>query len=120
MTSITFEGQLIEYNHNSKVARTTIHEPFYSAGKKLGWKNKSPGIGLNQTLIKFVLKTHCRLVVFVLSADRNYWITSEKLRDFMQRNNCDWKVAGNTWLKVFDWKLFTYKPEQHRQEVLLI
>lgn len=99
-------GQPIQYNPETKTAFTVINEPFYSAGKKLGWKNPDPGIGLNQSIIDFILKRKCHLVVKVDISGHCYWIYHDRLKQFMDQNNCDYTINGIR-LKIISWKIFT-------------
>jgi hypothetical protein len=99
------ESQEIQYNPSIKTAFTTINEPFYSAGKKLGWKKSEPGIGLNQSIIDFVMKRQCHLVVKIGVSNVQYWIYYDRLKQFMADNNCKYTVSGKT-LTVISWKLF--------------
>lgn len=99
------EGQCIQYNPMIKTAYATIQEPFYSAGKKLGWSKPGPGLGLNQSIIDFVMKRECHLVVKIGISNTQYWIYYDRLKQFLENNNCDYTVSGKT-LKVISWKSF--------------
>jgi len=102
-----FGSQKCVYNLESKILKTTIREPFMKAGKILGWGDSSPGIGLNKTILSFVIRMRLRLIVFVESADCDYWITHEKLYQFIKKNNTEYKVGNDNWLNVISWKEFT-------------
>lgn len=94
------------YNHERKMAKTTIFEPFKTAGRKLNWSDKSAGLGFNKSIIDFVMKTQCHLVVFVESAGHDYFINHDQLKQFIENNNCDYTVSGKN-LTVISWKAFT-------------
>ena len=102
---LLLEGQKVVYNPETKIAKTTIKEPFISAGKKLHWEFTSPGIGLNLHLIEFVLKTKCTLIVFVESADHDYWLKNDVLLQFLKDHETNYKIR-NTVLKIIPWELF--------------
>lgn len=102
-----FGSQKCVYNLDSKICKTTIHEPFIKAGKMLGWGNSSPGLGLNKSILTFVIRLRLRLVIHVESVGKDYWITSEKLYDFIKNNNTEYKVGNDNWLNVISWKEFT-------------
>lgn len=109
MTQIlNFGGQKVVYNHETKIAKTTINEPFWSAGKQLGW-NKADGtvgIGINQQIISFIMKTKATLIVHVATEGKDYWLKYDALKDFIEYNQTEW-TTGNTKLNVISWKRFT-------------
>lgn len=105
-----FEGQELRYNHYTKTAFTTINEPFLTAGKKLGWEENTPGIGLNLQLLEFILKMKCHLVIKVVRVkdqlvNHYYWIYFDTLKQFLDTHFCDYTVSG-VQLKVIFWKKF--------------
>lgn len=100
------EGQRVVYNRETKIVKTTIDEPFFKASKILGWQTQSPGLGLNFSIINFVLKTQSRLVVHVKSAGHDYWITWDKIKQLLHSINCDYRVNNSKWLKVLPWREF--------------
>ncbi len=104
------EGQAIQYNSMIKTAYVTINEPFYSAGKKLGWKHPDPGLGFNHSIIDFVMKRQCHLVVKIGISGVSYWIYYDRLKQFLENNNCDYHISGKN-LKVISWKLFVRLSE---------
>jgi len=104
--TLNLDGQKVVYNHESKIAKTTIKEPFYKAGKIFGWSDKSPGLGLNLKVIDFILKTKCTLIIHVESAGNDYWLKNDVLKAFLQQNNVDYKIR-DTVLKIIPWKLCT-------------
>ena len=107
MTStFTIEGQKVVYNEDSKILKTTIEKPFMKASKILGWNEASPGLGINQIIVNLVIEHKCKLIVYVVSAEKDYWINWDHLEKFIKENNCDYKVSFNVWLKVIAWKQF--------------
>jgi hypothetical protein len=102
---LTLEGQKVTYNEETKTLFLTIEEAFYSAGKLLGWERPDPGIGLNTSIINFIKKYKCHLVIKVAEANHSYWIYYDTLMDFINKNNCDYTISGKT-LKVISWKKF--------------
>lgn len=105
MKTFVYQTQRLDYNHDKKTAFTVIDELFYSAGKKLGWNEKAPGIGLNLNVISFVLKTKCTLVVYVRSTGNSYFLQEDKLRDFLIKNRCEYVKSGVE-LRVISFKKF--------------
>lgn len=105
MQTFVYQTQKLDYNHNTKTAYTIIEDLFYSAGKKLGWSEKAPGIGLNLNIVSFVLKTKCTLVVHVRSTGNSYFIQEDKLKDFLMKNNCEYVKSGVE-LRVISFKKF--------------
>jgi len=109
-----FGSQRFVYNLDSRIGKTTIAEPFMKAGKILGWGDSSPGLGFNKTMLSFIIRMRLRFVVFVESTDKEYWITHENLKRFIENNNTEYKVGFDNWLNVISWKAFTRfmpKPE---------
>ena len=117
MNEIIIDGQKIIHVPDTKAVYIDIREPFFSAGKKLGWEEKCPGLGINQKIIDFVLKTKSRLVINVLSAGVKYWISWDHIKDFMEHNDCNWGVKGGVTVIVLPWRQ-TVRKVEHKQERL--
>ena len=105
------DGQLVTYNEDRKIIKTTIEVPFFKAGKILSWSKRlgSPGIGFNHKIIAFVIKTKSYLCVHVGQEGADYWIKNDVLVDFINKNNTEY-TAGKTIVSVIPWKLFTRYP----------
>lgn len=105
------DGQPLVYNAERKLGKTTIEEPFFKAGKILGWDPScgSPGIGLNEKICEFIIKREATLIVHVASAGHDYWITWGYLVAFIKNNNVKYRVPGNKWVNVISWKSFSTK-----------
>lgn len=100
------EGQELQWNPYTKQALAKISEPFKSANKILGWEHPhGAGLGFNQSIIEFVLKHQAFFVVKVLSENKMYWATWERVKGFLDTHNCDYEVSGKK-LKVISWKIF--------------
>jgi len=104
--TLNLDGQKVVYNSESKIAKTTIKEPFYKAGKIFGWKDKSPGLGLNLKVVEFVLKTKCTLIIHVETAGKDYWLKSDVMKAFLQAHDTTYKIR-DTVLQIIPWKLCT-------------
>jgi len=100
------EGQKINLSMESKIIKTTINEPFYKAGKILGWKSSSAGLGINHSIIKLVLKTKCRLIVHVASAGHDYHVSPDQIKHFIKNNNTEYKAGGKKFVTVLPWRIF--------------
>jgi len=109
MNKINFQGQEIQYSLSTHTVRTTIDEPFYKAGKIFGWEGKTPGLGINEKIIKFVKKIRATLIVHVSSANEDYWINFPTLKNFIDNNNCQYRVRNNVLVYVINWQLFRKK-----------
>ncbi len=105
------DGQLITYNEDRKIIKTTIEVPFFKAGKILSWNQElgSPGLGFNHKIIQYVIKTKSYLCVHVGQEGADYWIKNDVLVDFIKKNNTEYK-AGKIDVSVIPWKLFTRYP----------
>lgn len=107
---VLLDGQKVNYNPESKIAATTIEKPFMSAGKKIGWRWKSPGIGLNLKVVQFLLTTKYTLILYVEFYHSNYFLKHDHLLEYLRNNDCDYKIR-DTVLKVIPIELFTtYNP----------
>jgi len=106
MPEIFLNGQRVRHNPESKILVTTIEKPFMSAGKKLGWRWKSPGIGLNLKVVQFLLTTKSTLILYIDSYNCNYFLKHDHLLDYLRNNDCDYKIR-DTVLKVIPIDLFT-------------
>jgi len=100
------EGQMIKYSLETKIIKTTINEPFYKAGKILGWKGSTAGLGINHSIIKLVLKTKCRLIIHVATAGHDYWVTHDIIKHFIKNNNTEYKAGGKKFVTVLPWRIF--------------
>ena len=102
-------GQKVVYNSETKIAKTTIAEPFYKAGKILGWKNtkRTVGLGLNPKIVEFILKSRCTLIIHVAKDQKDYWLRPDVLSDFVKYNNTEYKAGGKLMVHVIPWELCT-------------
>ena len=107
------EGQQILFNMESKVIILEINEPFMKAGKLLNWDLTvygSPGFGINKSIINMVLNYKFRMLVrHDTGTQKEFWINHDKLREFIEHNNTEYKVKSK-WIDVIPWKLFHAKP----------
>ncbi len=98
--------QNFRYNPELKIVKTSIDEPFYSASKKLGWKEQSPGIGINEEIIKIVLKTNSILIVYLVSTEHDYFIKPDVIKQFMKNNAVEYRVGQGTIVIVLPLRKF--------------
>ena len=105
-------GQQIFFNAERKLAKTTINQPFYKAGKILNWHNSfgSVGLGLNKQIISFIIKTKSYLIIRVEEESKEYFINYDKIKEFIDHNNTLYK-AGKVTVHVIPWSLTTRFPE---------
>ena len=97
-------GQEFKYNFDIHTVITTIKEPFWSAGKKLGWDKPAPGLGFNDGLMQYIIRRKANLIVHV--EGHKYFIPFNRLMLFIQNNNCDWFLRDGMYLRVISWKEF--------------
>jgi len=110
LTETLLDGQKVKYNSERKIAVTTIEKPFMSAGKKLGWRWTSPGIGLNLKVVQFLLQSKFTLILYIEFYNCNYFLKFDQLFEYLRDNECDYKIR-ETVLKVIPIELFTtYNP----------
>jgi len=103
------EGQRIAFNPEAKIIKTTIHEFFRKAGYILGWKTKTAGIGFNKKIIEKVIRYNCTLIVYVEESDRDYFLSCDKLKQFLLYNNHEYKTPKGVWVDVIPFDLFTHR-----------
>lgn len=100
-----FHGQKIEYDEEKRLVKTSIQEPFWTASKKLGWKIKSAGLGFNTDILDFIISNKYNLQVMVESANHEYIIPYETLKNFIDNNHTYYHKTGVD-LGVIPWRLF--------------
>lgn len=109
----SFDNQRVVYNPETKIIKTAISEPFYTAGKILNWhRGKTAGLGLNQKIVDLVILTKSTLIVHVESSCRDYFLKYDRLKQFMENYQTSYRVKGNNFVRVIAWDLFTH--ELHR------
>lgn len=104
------DGQPLVYNSFTKIGKTAIEEPFLKAGKMLKWNPEVAGIGLNKKITEFMIKRKATLIVYIVSVGKDYWISWDKLRDFIKNNNTEYMAGGKKLVDVISWQEFTLKP----------
>jgi len=111
---LRMEGEKVTYDDMGKTLYVVIQEPFYSAGKKLGWnESKTAGLGFNKSIITHILKFKCHMVVNVGTAQYSYWIHYDRLKKFIEDHNCNYTVSGKE-LIVISWETFVRLNEHCR------
>lgn len=101
-------GQDVFYNHEKKVLRFTIREPFYKAGEELGWEDKSSGIGINKEIIAFVKRMRCHLIIHMESEDQDFWLDYNKIMNFMNTNKTEYQTPRGVWVTVLSTKIMPH------------
>lgn len=98
-------GQPVIINELSNLLKLTIDTPFFTAWQKLHWEFQSSGFGVNKKIIDYVLVKRMRLYIHVNDDGKDYIIESDKLEDFILKNECDY-IIKNTELKVIPKLIF--------------
>jgi len=110
MTQVfNIQGQRVVYNAERKIIKTTIKEHFRRAGHILGWKTKTAGLGINKKITELILRTNSTLIIFVEESDRDYFLSSDKLKSFLLHNNHEYRTPKGVWVDVIPYDLFTHK-----------
>ena len=64
--NIKILGQEVSVNHAENILTIVIHEPFYSAGKKLNWSfENTVGVGVNTHILKHCINNQLQLKICV-------------------------------------------------------
>ena len=109
-TSKTFllDGQKITYVEDSKVVKFAIHTPFVKAGHILGWNISefgSVGLGINHTIIKFIERRKCTLIIHIDSEGYDCIIKYDVLSKFIKNQNNEYRAGGKKFVHVIPLKL---------------
>lgn len=111
--TIEYDGQTIKINHESKVVMMKINEPFFKAGKLLGWIEQygSPGFGFNKKIINYVIKNKMKLLIRsdTLSDKKEYWTVYDKISWFVSNHKTHYTIKGIE-LIILPLKFFNSKP----------
>lgn len=110
--TLKLEGQEFIFNPESNVVVLEITQEFVSAGKQIGWDIEnfgSPGFGINQAIINFIISRKSRLKIILLSTGQQYWIFYDHIKHFIKHNPCKYTISGKE-LIVIPWRLFASFP----------
>ena len=107
--NLKLDGQEFILNSNTNSIVMDIIQPFLKAGNILGWPDEfgSPGFGINEAIIKFVIQRKAKIVVHLLSESKSYWINYSDIDNFIKHNNCRYVISGKD-LFVIPWKMFVH------------
>ena len=62
--NIKILGQEVSVNHAENILTIVIHEPFYSAGKKLNWSfENTVGLGINTGVFSYCMNNNLQLKI---------------------------------------------------------
>jgi len=114
------DGQQITYVEDSKVVKFAIHEPFFKAGHILGWDIStfgSVGLGINHTIIKFLERRRCTLIIHIDSEGYDCVIKYDALVKFIKTQNNEYKAGGKKFVHVIPLKLCIGYPKKESLEV---
>jgi len=102
------DGQEIIYVEDSKVVKFAIHEPFFKAGHILNWDISefgSVGLGINHSIIKFLERRKCTLIIHIDSESYDCIIRHDVLMQFIKNHNNEYKAGGKKFVHVIPLKL---------------
>lgn len=108
------EGQEVFVNKNSKVVIIKLYHVFEKAGIKFKWKDELGwrAFGINKSVLRLVEMTKSKLLVDFYSkkTKKQYWISHDVLRSFVENNDCGYRVAKNNLIYNIPLALFKSKP----------
>lgn len=108
------EGQEVIVNRQSKVVILELHEVFRKAGIIFEWADKYgwQAFGVNRSILRLVDLTKSKLLINFHSdqSKKEYWINYDTLRDFVEKNRCEFKVSKNEYVINIPIVLFKSKP----------
>ncbi len=114
------DGQQVTYVEDSKVVKFAIHEPFFKAGHILGWNISefgSVGLGINHTIIKFLARRRCTLIIHIDSESYDCVIRYDVLEKFIKNQNNEYKAGGKKFVHVIPLNLCNGYPKKESLEV---
>ena len=76
------------------ILHTKIDEPFFTAGKQLGWTDchSTAGIGLNEDLIQYASRNGYDILIKVGETKKRYIANPHEINRFCRANNSYWKT----------------------------
>ena len=108
------EGQEITINKDSKVVILELKQVIRKAGIIYNWEDKFgwQAFGVNRSILRLVDMTKSKLLINFHSdqSRKEYWINYDTLRDFIQKNKCEFKVSKNEFIINIPLVLFKEKP----------
>lgn len=108
------EGQQVFINKSAKVVILELRQVFNKAGKILNWDDKYglQAFGINKSILLLIEFTKSKLLINFHSdkSKKEYWISHDELRKFVENNNCKYKVAHNNIIYNIPLVLFRPKP----------
>lgn len=108
------EGQQVIINKDSKVVILELNQVFRKAGIIFNWEDKYgwQAFGVNRSILRLVDMTKSKLLINFHSNEskKEYWINYDTLRNFIEKNKCEFKVSKNEYIINIPLVLFKEKP----------
>jgi hypothetical protein len=110
---LNLEGETVVMNLEEKRINMVIEEPFMTAGKLFKWDLGNPaGLGINNSIVNLVKKTHCYLCVYVATWGKTYFIKPDVLDAFIKNHQTEYRVGhSDKYIHVISVKYFTNTRE---------
>ena len=97
--NIRLYSQECSINHAENILTIVIREPFYSAGKKLGWSYENTvGVGVNPKIFGYCINNHLMLKIQV--DGYNYLVNPNKIYKLCKSNRWFWRCNNTNLLVV--------------------
>jgi hypothetical protein len=96
-----FGTQIVEIDDKEGFMTTALDEPFYTAGKILGWKGNSVGIGIAKEIVEYGACRWFSIVVIV--NNRKYVYDAEDWKKVCEENKWLYTVSNDKTLYVLPW-----------------
>lgn len=108
------EGQEVFVNKQAKVVILELNKIFNRAGIIFNWNPefKTQAFGINFSILRLIELTKSKLLIKYNSNEskKEYWINYDTLRNFVENNNCEFRVAKNEIICNIPLVLFKPKP----------
>lgn len=98
-----FGSQVVDIDDKEGFLSTHIETPFFTAGKLLGWKGKSVGIGLSEEIVRYAKEHLYTIVVTVGSNQSKFYLDGEDWYYTCQNNHWTYKVDKEKTVFVMPW-----------------
>lgn len=98
-----FGSQMILVYPDQKIIKTSIREPFFSAGKQFGWTGNSVGIGLSEEIIEFAFKNDYDICVSVGENPNLFWTSAKTWKSVCESKKQFFDLHDGKRLYVYQW-----------------
>jgi hypothetical protein len=100
-----FGTQHCEIDDQEGYLFTTINEPFYTAGKLLGWKGNPVGVGIAKEIVDFAAERWYNIAVTIGNNPHRFVFDAEEWKALCEKNKWTYDISANKILYVLPWSM---------------